>query len=148
SAPLVLLVRHRVWRDRPQLRPVVLFTAFALFMALPLSRPVWALLSPLQQTQFPWRWLAFISMGVAILAAAGLSLLAQGGKDMLRAKQLAIMGAITISVAFTLSHVVREAKFLPHHTFNETLSEVRGTASVNYWFPVWASSTPRQMNTA
>jgi hypothetical protein len=125
----------------------VVFTAFALFMALPVSRPAWALLAPLQQTQFPWRWLALISMGVAILGAAGLSLLGEAGKDMVRVK-LAIMGAMTISVVFTLAHVVREAKFLPHHSFEETLNEVRGTPSVNYWFPIWASSTPRAMNTA
>ncbi|HEY2963324.1 MAG TPA: 6-pyruvoyl-tetrahydropterin synthase-related protein [Pyrinomonadaceae bacterium] len=148
SAPLILMARRHVWRDRPQLRPVAVFTAFALFMALPLSRPVWQLLAPLQQTQFPWRWLALISMGVAILVAAGLSLLSQAGKETVRVKQLVIMGAMTISVVFTFSHVVREAKFLPHHSFEETLTDVRGTASVNYWFPIWATSTPRAMNTA
>src|SRR5262249_48532029 len=148
SAPAVLLVRRHVWRDRPELRPVAVFTAFALFMALPLSRPVWSLLSPLQQTQFPWRWLALISMGIAIFAAAGLASLDQTGQGAARVKRLIIMGALSISVVFTLSHVVREAKFLPRHSFDETLSEVRGTASVNYWFPVWASSTPAAMNTA
>jgi hypothetical protein len=148
SAPAVLLVRRHVWRARPQLRPVAVFTAFAMFMALPLSRPVWWLLAPLQQTQFPWRWLALISLGVAILVAAGLALLDHAGQGAARVKRLAIMGAISISVVFTLSHVVREAKFLPRHSFDETLTEVRGTASVNYWFPIWASSKPRTMNTA
>jgi 6-pyruvoyl-tetrahydropterin synthase-like protein len=148
SAPMFLLVRRHVWRDRPQLRPVVVLTAFALFMALPLSRPVWWLLSPLQQTQFPWRWLALISMGVAVLAGAGLALVDQTGQGSARVKRLAIMAAMSISVVFTLSHVVREAKFLPRQAFEQTLSAVRGTASVNYWFPVWASAKPRAMNTA
>lgn len=148
SAPVSLLVRRYVWRDRPQLRPVVVLTAFALFMALPFSRPVWLLLTPLQQTQFPWRWLTLISMGVAILVAAGFALVDHVGQGAARVKRLAILAAMSISVVFTLSHVVREAKFLPRHSFNVTLNEVRGTASVNYWFPIWATSKPRVMNAA
>src|SRR5205085_4035780 len=57
SAPIVLLLGRRLWHERPSLRPVVVLTGFASFMALPLSRPVWSLFPPLQQTQFPWRWL-------------------------------------------------------------------------------------------
>ena len=143
AAPVFLLLRRHVWRQQRQLRPVIVFTLFALFMALPLSRPVWNLFSPLQQTQFPWRWLALISMGVAILTAAAMPLLEQCRPDRARLKRLVVLGAMSISVAFTLSHVVREAKFLPRHDFEQTLASVRGTPSVNYWFPVWASSTPK-----
>jgi hypothetical protein len=148
SAPVVLLVRRRVWKDRPQLRPVLILTAFALFMALPLSRPIWQLLSPLQQTQFPWRWMTVISMGFAILTAAAMPLLDQTEKNLVRVKRIAIIGVMSVAVVFTLSHVVREAKFFPRQEFENTLTAVRGTASINYWFPIWASSSPRAMPVA
>lgn len=148
AAPLVLFVRRHVWRDRPELRPVAVVTAFALFMATPLSRPVWDLLAPLQQTQFPWRWMAVITIGVAVLTTAALPLLNQSGQKGPRIKQLVILGAMGVAVAFSLSHIVREAHFLSPHSFNETLAEVRGSASVNYWFPIWASSKTKPMPVA
>jgi hypothetical protein len=77
-----------------------------------------------------------------------LPLLGHADKDKVRIKQLAIMGAMTIAVVFTLSHVVREAKFLPQREFEQTLSRIPGTASVQQWLPVWASATPRKMNVA
>jgi len=132
---------RNAWRNQHPLRPVAVLTLFALFMALPLSRPLWKLLSPLQQTQFPWRWLALLSMGAAILTAAVVTEISHWP----RVKRIAVLSAMTIAVVFTLSHVVREAKFLPRAAFENTLAEVRGTASVNYWFPIWATSRPRPM---
>jgi uncharacterized membrane protein len=128
-------------------RPVIVLTAFALFMSLPLSRPIWSLLPPLQETQFPWRWLILVSMGASILAALALPLLANSVKRLDRATRMAIFGAMSISVAFTLSHIVREAQYLPAQRFENTLAEVRGTASVNYWIPIWSRSKPRPMAT-
>jgi len=141
AAPILLLFRRSNSGERRPLRPVVALTAFALFMALPLSRPLWNVILPLQQTQFPWRWLALVSLGATILTAAAVTRISHCG----RIPRLAVMSAMSIAVIFTLSHVVREAKFLPHHDFDNTLAEVRGTPSVNYWFPIWANSTPKAM---
>jgi uncharacterized membrane protein len=146
SAPVFLLLRRHLWHERRALRPVVGLTCFALFMTVPLSKPVWYLLSPLQQTQFPWRWLALLSMGLAVLTVAGLVLLDLSDGFVPRLKRLAILGAMSASVVFTLAHVVREAKLLPRQDFENTLAEVRGTPSVNYWFPIWASSRAKSMD--
>jgi hypothetical protein len=120
-------------------------TVFAVFMAVPLSRPVWMLLRPLQETQFPWRWLVVISMGAAILTAAAPPRLIEADENSARIKRILIVGAMSIAVVFTLSHVVREAKFLPPADFERTLASVRGTSSIDYWLPVWASSTAQPM---
>ena len=141
AAPIPLLLRRSNSDGRRSLRPAVVLTAFGLFMAVPLSRPIWNLLSPLQQTQFPWRWLALVSLGASILTAAAVTQITKCG----RVQRLAIMSAMSIAVIFTLSHVVREAKFLPRQDFNNTVAAVRGTPSVNYWFPIWANSTPQAM---
>lgn len=148
AAPIVLLIRRHVWRDRPELRPVALLAVFALFMAAPFSRPIWDRLAPLQQTQFPWRWMAVITIGMAVLTAAAIPLLNRSALSGPRIKQLVILGAMGISVAFSLSHIVREAHFLSPHDFDQTLSDVRGSASVNYWFPIWANSKTKSMPVA
>jgi hypothetical protein len=121
----------------------VALTLFALFMSVPLSRPIWTLLKPLQETQFPWRWLVLISMGGSLLAAAGLPLISNG----VRAKRMLMLGAMAIAVAFTLSHVVREAQYFPSSRFETMVTEVRGSSCVNYWFPIWARSDARKMPT-
>jgi hypothetical protein len=116
-------------------------TLFALFMSLPLSRPVWWLLKPLQETQFPWRWLVLISMGGSILAAATLPAVFK----LNRSGRLLTLGAMAVSVAFTLSHVVREAQYFPPQKFENMITNVRGSSCVNYWFPIWAQPNPRKM---
>jgi hypothetical protein len=123
--------------------PVIALTLFAIFMATPLSRPIWMVLKPLQETQFPWRWLVLISMGGSILAAAGLSSISNG----VRAKRMLVLGAMAIALAFTLSHVVREAQYFPPQKFETMVTDVRGSSCVNYWFPIWARADARKMST-
>jgi len=123
--------------------PIVALTLFAIFMATPLSRPIWYVLKPLQETQFPWRWMVLISMGGSILAATGLPMISNG----VRAKRMLVLGAMAIAVAFTLSHVVREAQYFPPQKFETMVTDVRGSSCVNYWFPIWARDDARKMST-
>ena len=136
------------WPHSPlALRPVIVLTALAVFMSVPLSRPVWWLLEPLQETQFPWRWLILISMGGSILAAAGLPLILGAENSAARVKRMLVFGAMAISIAFTFSHVIREAQYFPSQKFERVLTDVRGTPCVNYWFPIWSRPDIRPMTT-
>jgi uncharacterized membrane protein len=137
-APAIFVLRRFV-----KTTPVVALTLFAIFMATPLSRPIWYVLKPLQETQFPWRWLVLISMGGSILAAAALPMISTG----IRAKRMLMLGAMAIALAFTLSHIVREAQYFPQHKFETMLTDVRGSSCVNYWFPIWARADARKMST-
>lgn len=146
---LFILFRRDASPLRRLARPALVLTAFAVFMALPLSRPLWLVFKPLQETQFPWRWLILFSMGASLLAAFGLPMLSEGAlAGANRAKRMAVLGAMAISIAFTASHIVREAQYLSPQRFENTLTELRGTPSVNYWFPIWARSNPRDMSSA
>jgi hypothetical protein len=144
-APVVLLLRRNAITERKQLRVVVLFTLFTVFMTVPLSKPIWNVLRPLQETQFPWRWLSLVSMGVAVVTAGALPLLAQSDKSTDRIKRLLIVGAMSMSVVFCVSHVVREARFLPARAFENTLVEVRGSQSISYWLPIGANPAAAPM---
>ena len=135
-APALFIFKKQIGAERRSYKAVVAVTLFAVFMTVPLSRPIWMLLKPLQETQFPWRWLSLISMGGSILAAAALPRLT-GMKN--RAARMLIFGAMAISVAFTLSHIVREAQYFQPQRFETMLTDVRGSACVYSWIPIWGA---------
>jgi hypothetical protein len=137
-----------LWRERSSLlsNTTVRLVALSVFMTVPLSWPIWRLLPVMQQVQFPWRWLALVSAAGSVLTALGLSRLQ--GRTVTRPTKLLLSGALLVSIAFTLSHSVREAQYLNAHQFAELLTSVRGTASVNYWIPKWAKPAPRPMKEA
>ena len=145
--PALLLVFKKTPLPTRMLRPAIVLTALALFMSVPVSRPIWWLLEPLQETQFPWRWLILISMGGSILAAAGLPLILGGENRAARVKRMLVFGAMAISIAFSFSHVIREAQYFPSQKFERVLTDVRGTQCVNYWFPIWSRPDIRPMTT-
>jgi len=128
-----------------RLIPVAILALVTFFMALPLSRPFWRVSSVLQQVQFPWRWLALISMTGSLLAGASVPLWLENKMQWRRPLRLLVLGSVLISVAFTLAHTVREAEYRNARQFQSDLQSVRGTASVNYWIPIWANSHPREM---
>jgi hypothetical protein len=82
-------------------------------------------------------------MGGSVLAAAGLPMISNG----IRAKRMLVLGAMAIALAFTLSHVVREAQYFPPQKFESMITDVRGSSCVNYWFPIWARADARKMPT-
>jgi hypothetical protein len=129
-----------------RLMPVVILALMALFMALPFSAALWKVLPPLQQIQFPWRWLAVFSMAGSLLTAATIPLWLENKMQWRRPLCLIVLGSMLVSVAFTLAHSVREAEYRNRQQFETDLQSVRGTASVKYWIPVWASPNPREMH--
>jgi hypothetical protein len=64
-----------------------------------------------------------------------------------RKKRILLLGAMAISIVFTLSHVVREAVYFPPQRFEKMVTDVRGSASINYWLPIWARAGTREMTT-
>jgi uncharacterized membrane protein len=144
-APAVVFLFRNSSAPRRIVRPVIIVTAFALFMSLPLSWPIWRVLGPLQETQFPWRWLAIFSMGASIVAAAALPYAMSAVVNLDRSKRMLMFGAMAIAIAFTMSHSVREAVYFPRTKFDSMATSVRGTQSLNYWLPFRAQPNPRKM---
>ena len=144
-APAIVFVFRITAQSRRVMLPVIVLTSFALFMALPLSWPVWRVLRPLQEVQFPWRWLAVFSMGASLVAAAALPHVMDAAIKLDRAKRMLVFGAMLISVAFTFSHSIKEAQYFSRTRFESMVTDVRGTPSLSYWLPIWAHSNPQKM---
>ena len=127
-------------------RSAAFLALFSLFMATPLSRPIWTLLAPLQQVQFPWRWLTITSMAASVALATVIPPWLSMLRDRRRPLLLFALGTIIISVAFSGFHTVREAKFLDSAQFETKLHELPGSTSVSQWWPAWVKEPWKEMN--
>jgi len=109
-------------------------------MATQLTLPIWNSIKPLQETQFPWRWLGIVSIVGPLLVAASLPKWFGVARTKLRPLFLIAMAAMLVSVTFSLSHIVREAKFLSAPVFAATLKDIPGSESVGQWLPATAQA--------
>ncbi|HEV8371429.1 MAG TPA: 6-pyruvoyl-tetrahydropterin synthase-related protein [Pyrinomonadaceae bacterium] len=143
-----LILLHRGTRKKLGWNTVSLaiLLTVTFLMSTILAAPVWHLIRPLQETQFPWRWLGIVSMFGAIVAAAAIPEWRRVARGRLRPVCLAVMSGILISVAFSFSHIIREANFLSPSEFNKALAAIPGSNSVSQWLPVWASDHPQAMD--
>ncbi|MGH9970737.1 MAG: 6-pyruvoyl-tetrahydropterin synthase-related protein [Pyrinomonadaceae bacterium] len=126
-------------------RAVALLALFSLLMTTPLTRPLWTVLSPLQHVQFPWRWLAITSLAGSLALASAIPLWSTIIRGKMRPLALLAAGTILVSVAFSLSHTVREARYLDPTQFETTRSEIPGSLSVSQWWPVWVNEPWKEM---
>jgi hypothetical protein len=141
---LAVFRRETTPESRP-LRKTVVLTVFTMFMATVLSRPLWALSHSLQATQFPWRWLTLTSIIGPLAAAATTSFWFSLARTKHRPFLLLMIGTVLASVAFSVSHTIREAGYLDQQSFTQTLAGIRGSQGIPYWWPIWAHESPRMM---
>ena len=125
--------------------PAVLLL-LTLLMMTPVTRSVWSLLKTLQQTQFPWRWLAITSMVAPLLIAAAIPYWETLAKNKKRPLAILALGSVAISIMFSASHTVREAKNLNAREFERTLQEIPGSPGVSQWWPSWVNEPVQKMN--
>ena len=120
-----------------------------IFMATPLSRPLWSLIRPLQETQFPWRWLSITSIVCPLLLAAAIPLwktIVRRGRQ--RSLMFLAAGTAAIALTFSASHIIREAFWLTPHQFETRLGEIPGSESVSQWLPAGAREPFAKMSSA
>ena len=130
------------------LKALAVVLLLTIFMATPASRPLWNLLPPLQETQFPWRWLSIASMVCPILLALAIPFWAGLAKGKKRPLVMIALGTMAISFAFSAGHIVREARWLTPAQFEQTLNSIPGTPSVYQWLPVWTHDPLPNMTAA
>jgi hypothetical protein len=146
--PGFIFFRPSVWKSVPArgLKAIGLVLVFTIAMGTQISAPLWKLLRPLQETQFPWRWLALTSMVCPILCAAALPYWTNQWHGKMRPMIIAGAGIVAISLAFSVSHIVREAQYLKRADFDATLRAIPGSQGVMQWWPKWVNEPIREMN--
>jgi hypothetical protein len=131
---------------RPSLMALGLLLLLTIVMATPVSRPLWNLLRPLQQTQFPWRWLSLTSIICPLLLAAAIPSWKERAKGRKRPLAILALGTTVLALAFCASHIIREADWLTPNQFAQRLSEIPGSEGVSQWWPAWVHGPLRPMS--
>jgi hypothetical protein len=124
------------------LAALLLLLLLSLFMATPLSRPIWSLIHPLQETQFPWRWFVITSLAGPLLLALAVPFWSRLVNTRKRPLFILACGTIAVSLAFSMGQIIREARWLTPAQFQQLLDSIPGTVSVYQWMPVWAHARP------
>lgn len=135
AAPSVVLLRAR---KRAAAAPAVV-ALFSFLMATPLSKPVWDALTPLRETQFPWRWLTVTAACVSVLVALALRELARMSKTRLRPLALALAGVSVVGLSFTVTQLIKGSTYRSRAEFNRTVASLRGSETNRDFLPVWAA---------
>jgi hypothetical protein len=128
--------RRRASGERSVNAPLLLFL-FAVAMATYLSWPVWRISTTLQGVQFPWRWMAVVSIAGALGAAAYVPYWLGRARGKQRPVTLLVFGAMLIALAFTLGQIMRGAAFLKPVEFNTKLAGLGESPGLPYWWPIW-----------
>jgi hypothetical protein len=138
--PAVALLRgRREVEHRGAAKSVALLLALSFLMATPLSRPVWAALPFLQQTQFPWRWLAVTAMAGPVLVAMSVPVWAEKLGEHGRALSASVVACLLLFVALSTSFVITDASYLRREQFEAKVGAANVSPSLPDWLPVWAS---------
>jgi uncharacterized membrane protein (UPF0136 family) len=153
--PAVVLLRRSARNSAPgngenrkSLLAVFAVFVLTLFMSTPVSRPLWNVLKPLQQTQFPWRWFAIMSLVCPLLLATALPYWRRMFSGKRRSLVFLAAGTAAIAFAFSASHIIREAYWLTPQQFENTLTDIPGSPSVSQWLPIWVHEPNKEMPVA
>lgn len=123
---------------KPKLLAVFALFVFSVFMSTPLSLPVWENLGVLQKVQFPWRWLAIISLSGTIFTAAGFEYLDVTFRTKLRPLAIMTIGLVVAAIIFTFSQIIKPAIFISHEEFNKKIESLSSSESYECWWTIWA----------
>jgi uncharacterized membrane protein len=132
-------------KKHPAITAAFMLTGFSFFMMLPLSRPVWDMLSFLQQVEFPWRWLTITSVLCPILTAASLPEWVEIAKSKFRPLALLAVGSLSIAVAFTVAQIIGSATYLQRSDFDLKIEVIASTPSSSDMLPIWATTGPQKI---
>ncbi|MEK7723093.1 MAG: 6-pyruvoyl-tetrahydropterin synthase-related protein [Acidobacteriota bacterium] len=138
--PSAILYYRNRQEKQPKLFSVVALLAFAIFISTPLSLPIWENLEPLQKVQFPWRWLAVISMSGVIFVAAGYETFISYFQSEKRPVAILTIGLIFAGFVFTVTQVIKPASFIPQDQFNESIAKLESKDSYPCWWAIWSKS--------
>ena len=126
------------WKRKGSGRYLAIFgvTGFAAFMSVPLSKPLWAIIPKLAEVQFPWRWLAVVSLGGSVLVAAAVPAWVELFRTKLRPFYFVPPIAFALSLVFITTQVVWDSKYMTKSELDAFLPKARRGVSYKDWLPI------------
>lgn len=138
AAPAVLLICKKTQNS---LAPAAV-AVMSFIMTTSLSKPLWDALPPLQETQFPWRWLAVTSVCLPVLTAMGMPEVVSLWRTRRRPVALVLFGAVVIGLSFTVLQVIGGATPQDYVTFSRRLNKLPVSKANIDFLPIWATDPP------
>lgn len=147
SNALIYFVNARKEKSYP-ITNVVVMTAFAILMIIPLSIPIWEIIPLVQKIQFPWRWLILISLGTAVFVSAGFDPIVNYFKSSQRYLSILALGCLLLFIPYNTFRIMSHLFFYPKDYFNSVVEKFKETPSNECWWAVWTpKSTSQEGNT-
>jgi len=124
--------------DRQMIGPIAMFI-LSIFMLLPFSRFVWEAFDLLQRVQFPWRFLAVVSLTASILMAYAMTAITSELMQKNRPIVLIMIGCVFILATFSIKQVILGASYSETGAFNKLADDAVSGEGLYHWWPVWAN---------
>jgi hypothetical protein len=138
---VVVLYLARPRAERNSTLPLLVVLGATVFLATPLSLPLWNNLPLLGKIQFPWRFLGLIVLVGTLLVAASFDDLVTAFGTKLRPIALIAAGLIIAGLVFTATQVIRPATFTSRSEFDNGFEYYRDDQSYECWWPVSAKQS-------
>jgi hypothetical protein len=121
--------------------PMLAVLCATVFLATPLSLPLWNNLPGLERIQFPWRFLGLLSLTGSVLFAASFDDFIAAFRTKLRPLALIAAGLVLAGFAFTAAQVIRPAAYSSRSEFDRGFEQYRTDRSYECWWPVSAKES-------
>jgi len=128
------------------LKGVIIVFLLSCFLITPASTPVWDHLPVLQEVQFPWRWIAVVSITAPVIASAGLKPLLEWYRTNRRPYALMITGCLLAILTFSISQIIRQAPFIPKAEVESRIENVATEKGFTFWWTLWARKEAFDVN--
>lgn len=133
TLPFLIWLKGREFK----MKGVWLLFTLSVFLAIPFSRFVWETVKPLQEVQFPWRWVTITSIAASLLSACYLNFLFAWFKSNKRPLALLICGSILSFVAYSAGQVVRPAQYIEKDGVSQYMKNVSADIGFSFWWTIW-----------
>ena len=137
---IIVFFRSRNSDDAPRLSGVLAVFILALFLTTYLSQPIWENVPQLQKVQFPWRWMAIVSLCGVIFNAAVFERVLEYFRTEKRWLAVLVFGLIFPAFCFTTIKIMRPVDQNARAYFNPIVERLRKSGSYECWMPVWVKN--------
>ncbi|MFL6375686.1 MAG: 6-pyruvoyl-tetrahydropterin synthase-related protein [Pyrinomonadaceae bacterium] len=136
----MLIVAIRESELRRKLLPGIVVFVSAVLLTTPLTKALWDIVTPLQKVQFPWRWLAVLSVFAALLGAAGITHVFEAAAERTNRLLPALIAVALAFVAFMGVLIIRTPVYVSPSQLAAEIATFGDSTGCDCWWPVWANT--------